>query len=809
MSFAMLFPQRQRQIPLPYHRSLNTQQQQRSAPSSQHQQPQQQHYQPNTPLPAPQSSDRLNGKIYISPLESKLGLHKLLLPVIGEVKRMRWASLPLTAPTTIPSIQHSQVPRDVRGTVHNSDGAGLISLPGVRTRRETEEGQNVLNVDESPAAATSPRPSPPRSESSVVDRVAGESLAASSQHPIYLSAGSVSTSDAGPIVEMGTAASRAWSEEEGAKLHVDEVGKVTEDGEKLGAESPSAAIAPKEVKTESLGSDVQSPRVSAPRCTPGVDAGGSEDCEILSSPPAAFKKAQSMAPQVIRGQAEISVQGQRPLTSAISSRGMAAQPASEGAPTSHQNPTTAPPKVNSPAPAQPTIPPTTVPLPPAATPAPTNNNPSNPPPAQKLTHRELKRIMDALRQRTGDQDLPPALKQRYDFAVRLMREAMITRSSADLPKGLVPIYQSYIDRIMAAEAVEYANTQAPPDGRTQTCRKRVAGESEGGEAEKRRRPSGGSAYPREESSAMPTGPPGRVAPGSSYQPRRAATKTAISMTPEPTGHTQRPQVHPFGHGPNNGQQPEAAPPNALSGYTHIAWRRETENPNHSPYGHEPARMPANRRLWPQRFLGPNVRTLQDEIYEHQVPFIHPRQPDDVYTSEEMERRDSRGSLNIRAESGSPVTAGQFLLSYTVPLKRGAPDSIEAESNRVNRPRKKRATGAAMDPIDLSTEPSAGNINGALAKPTMTKGRKQPTTRRKPATKKAAAGAAIPPTQPLAVTRGAEMESGTPAMGSFAPSILDEPKREGTTDHTAMSTSFTELLENEDDGAWMGMVGFAR
>ncbi|KAI4232980.1 MAG: hypothetical protein LQ349_004676, partial [Xanthoria aureola] len=484
MSFAMLFPQRQ--IPLPYHRALNTQKQQRSAPSFQHQQ--QQQHQPNSPLPTPHSSDRLNGKIYVSPLESKLGLHKLLLPVIGEVKRMRWASLPLTAPA-IPSIHHSQAPQ---GTAHHdNDGAGLISLPGARTRRDTE-GQNVLNVDEGPAAAD-PRGTP-WSEPSTVDPPAGESLAAS-QHPTQLSAGSVGAADAEPIVEMGTAASRARSEEEGGKLHGGEAENVTEQGEKLAVESPAAAVDSKEVKTEELGSDVQSPRDSAPRRTPGVDAGEPDDCEILSSPPAAFKKAQTIAPQAGSGQIEVSTQGQRPLTPAGSLGDMAAQPASQGAPTSHQSPTTAPPKVNSPTPTQPTIPPTTVPLPPAATHAPTNNSPSNPPPAQKLTHRELKRIMDALRQRTGDQDLPPALKQRYDFAVRLMREAMITRSSADLPKGLVPIYQSHIDRIVAAEAVVYANTQAPSERQAQTGRKRVAGESVGGEAEKRRRPSGGSSYP--------------------------------------------------------------------------------------------------------------------------------------------------------------------------------------------------------------------------------------------------------------------------------------------------------------------------
>ncbi|KAI4218270.1 MAG: hypothetical protein LQ349_008787, partial [Xanthoria aureola] len=427
MSFAMLFPQRQ--IPLPYHRALNTQKQQRSAPSFQHQQ--QQQHQPNSPLPTPHSSDRLNGKIYVSPLESKLGLHKLLLPVIGEVKRMRWASLPLTAPA-IPSIHHSQAPQ---GTAHHdNDGAGLISLPGARTRRDTE-GQNVLNVDEGPAAAD-PRGTP-RSEPSTVDRVAGESLAAS-QHPTQLSAGSVSAPHAGPVNEMGTATSRARSEEEGGKLHVDEGEKVMEDGEKVAVESPSAAV---EVKTEELGSDVQSPQALAPGRTPGVDAEELNDCQILSSPPAAFKKAQTMAPQAGSGQIEVSTQGQRPLTPAGSSEDMAAQPASQGAPTSYQNPTTAPPKVNSPTPTQPTIPPTNIPLPPAATAAPTNNSPSDPSPAQKLTHRELKRIMDALRQRTGDQDLPPALKQRYDFAVRLMREAMIMRSSADLPKGLVPIYQ--------------------------------------------------------------------------------------------------------------------------------------------------------------------------------------------------------------------------------------------------------------------------------------------------------------------------------------------------------------------------------
>ncbi|CAO1603839.1 hypothetical protein XANCAGTX0491_007417 [Xanthoria calcicola] len=798
MPFATLFPQRQ--IPLPYHRALNTQKQQRSAPSSHHQH--QQQHQPATPLPAPQSSDRLNGKIYVSPLESKLGLHKLLLPVIGEVKRMRWASLPLTAPA-IPSIHHSQAPQ---GTAHhNNDGAGLISLPGARTRRDTE-GQNVLNVDEGPAAADA-RPLP-RSASSNVDPPAGESRA-SSQHPTRLSAGSVSAPDTGPVNEMGTAASRARSEEEGGKLHVDEGEKVTEDGDKLAVGSPSAAV---EVKTEELGSDVQSPQALARGRTQGVDAEELNDCQILSSPPAAFKKAQTMAPQAGSGQNGVSAQGQRPPTPARSSRGMVAQPASQGAPTSHQSPTTAPPKANSPTPAPTEIPPTTVPLPPAATHTPTYNSPSNPPPAQKLTHRELKRIMDALRQRTGDQDLPPALKQRYDFAVRLMREAMITKSSADLPKGLVPIYQSHVDRIVAAEAIVYANTQAPPDGRTQTGRKRGAGESVGGEAEKRRRPSGGSLYPGVESSALPTGPSGRVAPGPSYQPPHAATKTAISMTPEPTGHPQRPQVHPFGHGPNNGQRPEAAPQyggNALSGYTHIAWRREIETPNHPPYSHEYPSMAANRRFWPQKSLGPNVRTLQDEIYERQVPFIHPCLPDDVYTSEEMERGNSKGSLKIRAESGSPFAAGQFPKSSNVPLKRGPP--IEAESTGVSRPRKKRATGAAVDPIDLSTETSADNINKAPATPTatVTKGRKQPAARRKPAMKKAAAGAAILPTQSLAMTRGAEMESGTPGIGSFATSILDEPKREGTTGHTALSTSFTELLENEDDGAWMGMVGIAR
>ncbi|KAI4222857.1 MAG: hypothetical protein L6R36_005840, partial [Xanthoria steineri] len=678
---------------------------------------------------------------------------------------------------------------------HNDDG-GLISLPGARTRRETEEeGQNVLNVEEGPAAA-------PRT----VDAVAGENLAPSSQHPFQLPAGSVSASEAGPIVEMGTTASRACSEEEGAKRQVGEVGKVTEDGERLVVESPSAAV---EVKTERLGSDVQSSRVSAPRRTPGVDAEQSDDCEILSSPPAAFKMGKTMTPQARIGQTGVSTQGQRPLTPARSSRYIAAPQASEGDPTSHQNPITAPPKVNSPAPTQPTIPPTTVPLPPAAPPAPTDN----PPTAQKLTHRELKRIMDALRQRTGDQDLPPALKQRYDYAVRLMREAMIKRSSADLPQGLVPIYQSYIDRIVAAEAERDANgtsREAPHDERAQTARKRGAGESVGGEAQKRRRPSGGSEYPGMGSSAMPTGSRGRVARGSSYQPAHAAT------IPEPTGHPQAPQVHPFAPGPNNIQQLEAAyryGGKARSGYTHIAWRRETESPYDSPYGGEHPGMPANRRLWPQQqSVGPNVRTLQDEIYEHQVPFIHPRLPDDVYTSKEMERRDSRGSLNIHEEARSPFAAGQLPLSYSVPLKRGAPDSNEAESSGVSRPRKKRATGAAMDPIDLSTEPSAENIDIAPAAPTATatKGRKQPAARRKPAIKKAAAiAAAVLPTQPLAVTRGAEIERSTPGMGSLAPSILDEPKREGTTEHAALSTSFTELLENEDEGTWMDMVGFAR
>ena len=807
-SFAMLFPQRQ--IPLPYHRAFNTQQQpqqqQRSTPSSQHQQ-QQQHHQPNTPLPAPHSSDRLNGKIYVSPLKSSLGLHKLLLPVIGEVKRMRWASVPLTASTTIPLAQQSEAPQ---GKAHhdNDGGAGLISLPGARTRREKEGGQNVLNADEGPAAATNPR-GLPLSASVTVDGLAGENLASSSQHPIQLSAGSVSAPDPGPIVEMGTTASRARSEEEEGKLQVGEADKVMEDGEKLAVESPSAAV---EVKTEKLGSDDQSPRVSAPHRTPGIDAGEPDDCEILSSPPAAFKKAQTMAPQAKGGQTGVSAQRQRPLAPAGSSKGMAAQQASEGAPTSNQSPTTASPKMNSPTPAQPTIPPTTVPLPPAAAPAPTNNSPPNPSTTGRLTHRELKRIMDALRQPNGNnQDLPPALQQRYDYAVRLMREAMITRSSEDLPKGLVPIYQSHIDRIVAAEAVVYANTQAPPpDGRTQTGRKRVAGESVGGEAEKRRRSSGGSSsYSGVGSSAMPMGPPGRVAPGPSYQPPRAATKTANSMTPEPTGHPQAPRVHPFSQGPNNIRQLEAAHRyggNGLSGYTHIAWRRETENPYNSPYGHERPHMPANKRLWPQQSIGPNVRTLQDEIYEHQVPFIHPRLPDDVYTIEEMERGNSRASLNIRSESGSPFAAGQLPKSSNVPLKRGAPDSIEVESIGASRPRKKRATGAAMDPIDLSTESSADNINGTSATLTATKGRKKPVARRKSTLKKATAGAAIMPIQPLATTPAAEMEGG---IGSVATSTLDCPKRENATDHTALPTSFTDLLENDDEGTWMGMVGTAR
>lgn len=63
-----------------------------------------------------------------------------------------------------------------------------------------------------------------------------------------------------------------------------------------------------------------------------------------------------------------------------------------------------------------------------------------------------------------------------------------------------------------------------------------------------------------------------------------------------------------------------------------------------------------------------------------------------------------------------------------------------------------------------------------------------------------------------MTPAAENERTTPAMGPFASSILDEPNANGlpeTADQRALSKSFTELLENEDDEAWMGMVDFGK
>lgn len=203
--------------------------------------------------------------------------------------------------------------------------------------------------------------------------------------------------------------------------------------------------------------------------------------------------------------------------------------------------------------------------------------------------------------------------------------------------------------------------------------------------------------------------------------------------------------------------------------------------------------------------------LHSQICGYQVPFVPPRQPD-VYTCEQMERLNSRGLLEIGAGFGSPFASGRFPLSYSVPLERNPPKPSKAASNGVVQPRKKKVVAADRDPVDPSLGQQAGHINGVQATPAATKERKQPAARRKPTSKKAAVGGDILPAQRLAITPAAKNERTTPAMGLFASSILGEPNADGlpeTADHRAQSQSMTELLENEDDEAWMGMVDFGK
>ncbi|KAI4276525.1 MAG: hypothetical protein L6R38_005647 [Xanthoria sp. 2 TBL-2021] len=667
------------------------------------------------------TSDRLAGRIYISPLESRLGLDKLLLPVIQEVNRMRLASLPLIAPT-MPSIQGSQASGDLQGTDHDID---LVSLGGARLRRETGE-QSASNAEE-PPTSTNPSRSPHSAPSTV--RPVGESPASQRPQVSSRQQGSVSAPRGRPINRVGSGISGNQDSNERVKRQAREATKGIGNGNNLDVHSPdlSVAIADKEKKTGERGSDDQGPQVSAPRHTQGVDAGNPDDNQILSSSPAAFKHGQTGKHQNESGQNDVSVQGQRPLTPAGSSKDMPARQASQGAPISRQSRTTEPPKVILRSPAQPALPSTDVPLPPLATHAPTNNQ-VNSSAEPKLTHDEIKRVLDALRQRTGGLELPPALQDQYNFAIHLIRGAMIAKSPARLPKSLVPIYQSYVDRILAGEAALYGNgtNQAPHDVRTQVGQKRIAEETVGGEAEKRRKSNGQFQHPGSGSPAMPTGPLGQLAPRPSNPPSHGAPTIANPMPPRPTGYSQGPQVDPFGQGPEYVQQPGAAQygGNAASGYTHIAWRKETSSPYNPSYGHEYSGMPADGGPWPQPYMCPNVPNMHSDIYGHQVLFVPPRQPD-LYTSDQMERLNSKEFLEIGAGFGSPFASGQFPLSYSVPLKRNPPKPSKAKPSDVKQPRKKKATAANTDPIDPSLEQHAGNINGAEATSTATKGRKQP------------------------------------------------------------------------------------
>ncbi|KAI4262616.1 MAG: hypothetical protein L6R42_002209 [Xanthoria sp. 1 TBL-2021] len=707
---------------------------------------------------------------------------------MNEVNRMRLASLPLTAPTR-PLIQESPAPGDLQGTDHNID---LVSLRGARLRRETGE-QSASNAEERPAST-----SPHRSPHSAPSRVWAAGESDGSQRP-QVSSGLQASSSApsgGPMTGVGSGVSGNQDSNERLNRQASEVTKGIENGNNLAVHRPdlSVAIADKEKQTGERGSDNQGPQASAPRHTQGVDAGKPNDCQILSSPPAAFKN----------------VQGQRPLPPAGSWKDMAAQQAPQGAPISRQSCTTEHPKVIPRSPAQPALPSTSVPLPPQATHAPTNNQ-VNSSAEPKLTRDEIKRILDALRQRTGGLELPPALQDRYNSAIHLIREAMIAKSPAKLPKSLASIYQSWVDRILAGEAALYGNgtNQAPYDVRIQVGQKRIAEESVGDEAGKRRKPKGQFQHPGSGSPAMATGPLGQLAPRPSNPPPHGASSIANPMSPRPTGYSQGPQADPIGRGPDNVQQPGAAPQyggNAAPGYTHIGWRQETGSPYHTSYSHEYSGMPAGGGPWPQPYMG-----LHSQICRHQVPFVPPRQSD-VYTSEQMERPNSRGLLENSAAFGLPFASGRFPLSYSVPLKRNPPKSSKARSNGVVQPRKKKAVAAVTDHVDPLLEQQAGHISRVQATPAATKGRKQPAAGRKPTSKKAAAGADILPAQRLAITPAAKNERTTPAMESFASSILDEPNVDGlpeTADHRAQSQSYTELLENENDEAWMGMVDFGR
>ncbi|KAL8751246.1 MAG: hypothetical protein Q9199_006554 [Rusavskia elegans] len=745
------------------------------------------------------TSDRLAGRIYVSPLESRLGLDKLLLPVMDEVNRMRLASLPLIAPT-MPSIQESQAPGDLQGTDHNID---LVSLGGARLRRETGE-QSASNAENGPAS-TNPHQSPHSAASSV--RAAGETTSG-----VFRAASIHTAPSGGSMTGVGSDVSGNQDSNEPSKRQASEVTKGIENGNNLAVHrpDPSVAIADKEKKTGERGSDDQDPQASAPRHTQGVDAEKPDDCQILSSPPAAFKNGRTEKDQNGSCQNDVSVQGQRPLAPAGSLKDLGAQRAPQEAPISRQSRTTEHPKVILRSPAQPAHPSTDVLLPPQATHAATNNQ-VNSSAEPKLTHDEIKRVLDALRQRTGGLELPPALQDRYNSAIHLIREAMIAKSPAKLPKSLASIYQSYVDRILAGEAALYGNgtNQAPYDVRIQLGQKRIAEESVGDEAEKRRKPNGQFQHPGSGSPAMPTGPLGQLAPRPSNPPPHGAPSIANPMSPRPTGYSQGPQADPFDQGPDNVQQPGAAPQygrNAAPRYTNIAWRQETGSPYHTSYGHEYSGMPAGGGPWPQPHMG-----LHGQICGHQVPFVPPRQSD-VYTSEQMERPNSRGLLENSAGFGSPFASGRFPLSYSLPLKRNPPKSSKARSNGVAQPRKKKVVATDTDPVDPSLEQQAGHINGVQATTAATKGRKQPAARRKSTSKKTAAGADILPPQRLAITPAAKNERTTPAMGSFASSIVDEPNADGlpeTADHRAQSQSLTELLENEDDEAWMGMVDFGK
>lgn len=492
----------------------------------------------------------------------------------------------------MPSIQESQAPGDLQGTDHNID---LVSLGGARLRRETGE-QSASNAEERPAS-TNPHRSPHSAPSSIW--AAGESPA--SQRP-QVSSGLQASSSApsgGPITRVVSGISGNQDSNEGVKCQASEVTKGIENGNNLAVQSPDPSVADtdKGKKTGESGSDVQGAQASAPHRTEGVDAGKSDDYQILSSPPVTFNNGQTEKHHNGSGQNDVSIQGQRPLTPPGSSKDMAARQASEGAPISRQIRTTEPPKVILRSPAQPALPSTDVPLPPQATHAPTNNQ-VNPPAEPKLTHDEIKRVLDALRQRTGGLELPPALQDRYNFAIQLIREAMIAKSPAKLPKSLASIYQSWVDRILAGEAALYGNrtNQAPYDVRIQVGQKRIAEESVGDEAEKRRKPNGQFQHPGSGSPALPTGPLGQLAPRPSNPPPHGAPSSANPMSPRPTGYSQGPQADdPFGQGLDNVQQPGAAPQyggNAAPGYTHMAWRQETGSPYHTSYGHEYSGMPA-------------------------------------------------------------------------------------------------------------------------------------------------------------------------------------------------------------------------